>query len=708
MKPSAAMMMLAILAGAANAAAVTPLEKVLMLLETMMAKGLAEKQNEEAQYRAYSQYCNMTIAEKNKAIAEASAQIEMARANSEKLQTQIAQLDNDILTRTTQISGWTNDKDTSTAMRQNETKIYTAMHTDVDESLRALKDATATVRAQKTSLAQVSEAVRVTQGLLTNAAITAHAPDADMQEIDNFLQHHAAVLSETGTNESVFATTTGAPFGVKITAYKFQSNRIIEILQNLRDDFNKQRNDLEANEQQARASYSMMQTDLANQIKFAQDESKDRAETRGRAARDLAEAQTNLAQATTTNSSEADFLAEVSEVCEDKTVAFNVRNALRNQELEALGNVTEILRTNVQANADRHFEKLLQLQNERVSALAHLRSNPQRPMVEKAQQYLREKGQALHLPALLALADHASAEPFEKILRMLQDLVDKLTTEKNAEQSHNDWCVEQLDSQTSQADHIALLASEVQQWTMDSEKLQSEIDMDNTSLIELREEVANTSARRAQEHEDNLIALTDAQQAQAALAQATDLLNDFYAKANASQSLLQITKSQRHRASASLKAFLAEAPAIFDKAYVGMQDVAHSQILAFLDVIRSDFARLEANAKKTEAGGESQFQQFIAAANASAAQLTSEIGLKQTDIAKKKVMIDQAQSEHDAEQRAEALSNAYYKTVRDACKHDDISADQRIKTRKVELQALEEALIMMSQSSTQIELNNIR
>merc|ERR1719379_186412 len=64
--------------------AVTPVQKVIQLMNGMMAKGKAEKQAEQVQYAAYKQWCDDTVRQKTAAIAEANEMIEVLKADIEK------------------------------------------------------------------------------------------------------------------------------------------------------------------------------------------------------------------------------------------------------------------------------------------------------------------------------------------------------------------------------------------------------------------------------------------------------------------------------------------------------------------------------------------------------------------------------------------------------------------------------------------------
>merc|ERR1719377_149546 len=72
----------------ANAAAldagVTPVQKVIQMLEDMKAKGIKEKDAEVVSFTAYKQFCVSTDAEKTKAIKDGKSLSEQLKASIQK------------------------------------------------------------------------------------------------------------------------------------------------------------------------------------------------------------------------------------------------------------------------------------------------------------------------------------------------------------------------------------------------------------------------------------------------------------------------------------------------------------------------------------------------------------------------------------------------------------------------------------------------
>merc|ERR1719183_2477743 len=101
-------------------AGVTPTQKVLELMNGMVAKGKAEKQAEQVQFAAFKQFCDDTQASKQKAIKDANEKLEVLRADIEDYETTATELSAEIATHDEDISTWTGDLKASTKVREIE------------------------------------------------------------------------------------------------------------------------------------------------------------------------------------------------------------------------------------------------------------------------------------------------------------------------------------------------------------------------------------------------------------------------------------------------------------------------------------------------------------------------------------------------------------------------------------------------------------
>merc|ERR1719498_294473 len=129
-------------------AEVTPVQKVIQLLNGMLEKGKKEKHDEQVQFAAYKQFCDDTTVEKQRAIKEAEEKIEMLKAEIQKNEADAAALAKEIAAHDEDISVWEGDQKAATKVREIENTDYVATHKDYSESIDALERAIVVLKKQ--------------------------------------------------------------------------------------------------------------------------------------------------------------------------------------------------------------------------------------------------------------------------------------------------------------------------------------------------------------------------------------------------------------------------------------------------------------------------------------------------------------------------------------------------------------------------------
>merc|ERR1719446_1947683 len=135
---------------------VTPVQKVIQLLQGMLEKGKKERHEEQLQFAAYKQFCDDAKTETERSIAEANENIEKLKADIQKYTADAAQLAKEIAEHEEDISVWNGDIKAATKVRDIEKTDYDATHTDYSESVDALRWAIAVLKKQAYDRPQAS------------------------------------------------------------------------------------------------------------------------------------------------------------------------------------------------------------------------------------------------------------------------------------------------------------------------------------------------------------------------------------------------------------------------------------------------------------------------------------------------------------------------------------------------------------------------
>merc|ERR1719352_128693 len=572
--------LLALTAGLAPVAAskVTPVQKVIELMEGMAQKGKAGKHDEQVTFAAFKQFCDDTTVKKNRAIAEANEMIDMLKADIEKYTADAEQLAKEIVEHEADITAWTGDIKAATKVRKIEKDHYVKTHKDYSESIDALGRAIKVLKAQANDRAQAAEPVAAEPAtpasLVQLSALRGLSliPDDARRAIDAFIAEPDEGLAVT------------AP---EANAYEFQSHGIIEMLEKLLDKFIDERTALEKEEMNAAHAYDMLMQDLKAQIAQAEADVADKSATKAKILEAKAQAEGDLADTTAARDADAKYLADLTATCEQKASDFESRQQLRAEEIEAIEKAIEILSSAaVSGNAEKHLPTLLQ---SKTASLAQLRADARSPVQQQVAAYLQERSKELNSRVLSALAVRVAGDPFKKVKKMIKDLIVRLMEEANAEAEHKGWCDTELSTneQTRKEKTAAVetIHAEIDALQASIAKLTEEISELTAAVAALDAAMAKATDIRAAEKAKNTETIADAQDAQTAVAQAVTVLKEFYEKAGEATALVQQKQ---------------EPPAIFDSPYKGMQ-AENGGVVGMLEVIESDFARLESETKAAEA-----------------------------------------------------------------------------------------------------------
>merc|ERR1712060_409076 len=196
-------------------------------------------------------------------------------------------------------------------------------------------------------------------------------------------------------------------------------------------------------------------------------------------------------------------------------------------------------------------------------------------------------------------ADHGAADPFKKVKKMIKDLITRLMEEANEEAEHKGWCDTELSTneqtRKEKTEAVEVLHAEIDQLQASIAKLSEEIGELTTAVSDLNSAMAKATTLRQEEKKENEQTIKDASEAQTAVAQALTVLKEFYAKAGDATALVQQQPTS---------------PEIFDSPYTGMQS-ENGGVIGMLEVIESDFARLEADTTAAEATSQKQYDSFM-------------------------------------------------------------------------------------------------
>mmetsp|Transcript_71799 Transcript_71799/g.118915 ORF Transcript_71799/g.118915 Transcript_71799/m.118915 type:complete len:673 (+) Transcript_71799:59-2077(+) len=651
----------AVVSAARDQSQVTPVQKVLQLLEGMLAKGKAEKHDEEVQYASYKQFCDDTSVEKTTAITKAgelidklTADIEQGAATAALLTKEIAGLDADISAKTADIAA-------ADAQRKTTKTDYDAMHKDYSESIDALQRAIAVLKKESYDRKQAGSLIQVTKlNLIPEKAKTA---------INLFLAQGEQDLSEDMGSSAPEAN-----------AYEFQSSAIVDMLEKLLDKFVDELTAAEKEEMNSVHSYDLLTTDLKAQIDQATDDKTDKSTYKTKTLEQKAIDEGDKADTTSVKKADEAYLADLTATCSEKASSFASRQKLRAEEIVTITKAIEIISSAaVAGSADKYLPSLLQKKQGPV--LAQLRASSATNTQMRVAQYLQAQAKRLNSRLLLAFASRVADDPFVKVKKMIKDLIIRLMEEANEEAEHKGWCDTELtqneQTRREKTENVATLNSEIDSLDASIAKLTESITELTQAVAELDAATLEATTMRQEEKATNAVTIKDAIEAQTAVAEAIKTLKLFYEKAGEATSLVQ------------------RQPAIFDEPYKGLQS-ENGNVIGFLDVIESDFARLEADTKAAEEEAQKTYEVFMEDSAVDKSAKTTEIEHKSAKKQDQEQTLTEKKEDLSDEQKALDAALTYYDKLKPSCVDASVSYDDRVGRRAEEIQSLKEALEILN------------
>jgi cell division septum initiation protein DivIVA len=649
----------AALVASASGSSVTPVQKVIQLLEGMAAKGKEEKQNEQVQFAAYKQFCDDTSVEKKRAITEANEAINVLNADIEKYTADASRLTKEIAGHDEDVSVWTGDSKAATKVRSIEKADYDKTHQDYSESVDALERAIAVVKKQSQDRPQALLQLQAVKKLRL-------FPDSARKTIDAFLAEDSLSGSAPEAN-----------------AYEFQSSGIVEMLEKLLDKFIAERTTLEKEEMNSKQAFEMLLQDLTAQIEQASAERESKATTKAKKLEAKATAEGDLADTTATRNADQKYLDDLVATCEQKSSDFASRQQLRAEEIEAVEKAIEIISSGaVSGAADKHLPALAQLKS---SALAQLRADStDRQNQDRVVKFLQAQAGKLGSRVLAQLAVKVAEDPFGKVKKMIKDLIVRLMEEANEEAEHKGWCDTELSTneqtRKEKTDAVETLHSEIDELEASIAKLTEDIAELSQAVTELAAAMAKATTLRQEEKATNTATIADAQAAQTAVAQALTVLKEFYAKAGDATALVQQKQP---------------APEVFDSPYKGMQS-ENGGVVGMIEVIQSDFARLEADTKASEASAQKEYDEFMTDSTVDKESKATDIEHKTAKKQDQTQALTVAQKDLAGTQKELDAALAYFDKLKPSCVEAGVEYDDRVARRKEEIQSLQEALQILN------------
>jgi len=565
-----------------------PVTKVINLLKDIIAQLEKEGEQDQEVYEQMGCWCTTNDKEKTKQINDGKGKIETLShaiedlsANSARLNAEIANLDKEVAKNEESL-------ESATALRKKQLAEFTAEEKDMLTSLTSLKGAVvALAKHHESAFLQVSQTAR--ESMVMNAAVAIkHAFEKHSHLLAWVTPHQRKIVN------SFLQTQTVEP----------QSGEIFGILKAMKESFETNLAQSQKEESENAAAYEDLKKAKQQEIKAGRDLSETKSQELAETDENNAQAKQDLEDTRKTLDANTDYLSSLQKQCQNIDHEFEERTSTRQLEIKATSEALAFL------SSDEAHDLFTRTFN---PAMVQKSSSSQRVQVAKILASAAAKSAD---PRLSALAVKARLNGFDKVKKNIQDMVDKLTAEKEDEIKKRDYCIEtitEIDEKdtTEQTRNKEDLIAAIDKLKMDRDKLSIDIENLKIAIKETELQLKRAGEDREKANQEFLVVVADQRATQKLLTASLGILKGFYDKA----ALVQT------RAHAVQPAGPPPPPGF--KSYE--KNSSSGGVMGMMESIIADAKAMEEEAVRGEKDAQEEYDEFVQDTNASLDAMNNDV-----------------------------------------------------------------------------------
>jgi len=654
---------------------VSPVQKVVELLDECKAKVQKDLDAETKMMGEYTAFCDDELKDKGYAIETAAGTIADASATSEDATAQIAALADEISTLGSTMAKTNGELVSATKLREEGQADFKTAEAElvksVDQLGRAatvLKRGMSFVQSGSRSQKQVTAAVDALRAIVDAAWLDT----GSQHRLKSLLQQAAKAKEDADDDLSLDQPQ------AKMVAYESSSGGIVKTVEEMQGKAEDTLSALRKKEMSDAHSFEMLSQGFNDEIAHGQDKLSSAKKSKAANEEMLAEAQKKLVDTTKSKAADEEYAGTLKTECESKAAEWEARQKSATEEMGAIEKAKEILVGGVKAFVQVGASlKTRKWNPDDDDAQDEKESNTRSQVVD----LLKKLGKESHSFAFAQLASMAASDPFVKVRGLIEDMIAKLLKEAQEEATQKAFCDKEMGaSKASQEEKTATIS-----------KLQARIDGAATTIAQNTEDIKTLEAEiasidkaqaeatkiRTAEHEDYAKASKDFKDSAEAVAKAIEVLKNFY-----EGSLLQVGSAT------SLKSKQPE--------FGGAKSDIASTIISVLEMSEEDFTTLLAESEATEDEAAKAYEKLTDENKVSKAAKETEAKGKASEVKSLTVQLGHSKEDHASVSSELDAVNAYIEKLKPQCESKAMSYAEKKAKREAEIEGLKEALDILS------------
>jgi len=446
-----------------------PIRRVVTLLQKMQTQVTEEGRKEEELFDKFMCYCKTGSGDLTASVSSAEGKITQDTSSLDEAEAQSSQLKTDLANHKADRADAKDASAKATALRNKEAATYAKDSSDYKTNIAALGSAISALETgMGGSFLQTTAAAKLRQLTI----------DMDMSAVDR--DALTAFLSSQSAQR-----------------YVPQSGEIVGILKQMKDTMEKDLTDITGVETQAIKDYEALIAAKAREIAANTQSVETKTERLGQVNVDIVNLEEELDDTTKALRADRKFLANLGSSCATKKSEWEARSKIRSEELTALAETITILNDD---DALDLFKKTLPS-----PSLLQMKLST-RVVSERAVKLLRA-AKAKHSDTrleLVMLALTGKGKSFDKVLKMIDEMVVLLGKEQTDDDSKKAYCESKLDENEDELKSLEQTASDLDKAMANAKEniatLSSEIAVLIAGVKSLDKSVAEATENRKAEN----------------------------------------------------------------------------------------------------------------------------------------------------------------------------------------------------------------
>jgi len=639
-----------------SGAQVSPVQKVLQLIDEFTAKVTTEFDETKKVFEEFAKSCDDDSSEKTYAIKTSKEQLEDLAAT-------ITDCKAGIETETSKVS------DASAAISETEKELNEANALRAKENadfLAAEKELLDTVD----SLAGAQEQLKKSLALIQSSGGSVNEQDrqavaAVAQSLGQIAEAAFVTTQQRSKIQAFFQEKEDADDALTFRTHAMGgggSDAIIETLEEMEDKASDSLTKVRNEEMKGANAHAMLKQSLENEIKNGKKELAEATHQKQALTEKLAQAEKDSAMEKKGLSEDEAYLRDLKRSCQTRAQEFEVEAKDTDAELTALGKAKGIL---TKKFSGASFVEL------KATTRVRMRSE-ESDVRAQALRLIQQVGKKFHSTALISLAYRAAADPFAKVRSMIEDMIAKLLQEAAEGANQKAMCDKEIgESKASQKDKegkLGKINARLGEAESNSASLSEEIAKLSKEVAENDAAMSSATAQRNEEKAVFVKVEKDLSESEEACAAAISVLREYYEGA----SLIQLSSR------------------------TNVQTEDGGGIISVLEVAESDFANSLAEVRSVETRAADEHDKMMQDSKLLKVTKEMEIKGKESEVKSLKTTIsDNSEDKAGLSDELDAVL-AYLDELKPQCETKVPSYAEIKAKREAEIQGLKEALDILS------------